>query len=180
MKRWQLVPLICCMLAAFGGVAEATGLVDNGKSPRNAEAANREQQLVEKIEGRSIAQLADSGPGRRGPRGPKGRRGPKGARGPQGATGATGPAGPQGAFGTVSSVKGPTVALAGFGPGAVGSSSAVCPAGTTMIGGGWQGGGISATVGYNAPGGPNTWSVIITNDEESSTSFNAVAMCATP
>jgi hypothetical protein len=62
--------------------------------------------------------------------------------------------------------------------GAVGSSSVNCPPGSRAIGGGWQGGGILATVGYNAPGS-GEWSVILTNNNElSSTSFNVVAMCA--
>lgn len=63
-------------------------------------------------------------------------------------------------------------------PGAVGTSVANCPAGTSVIGGGWQGGGILATIGYNA-GSVSAWSVIMTNNNEfNGTSFNAIAMCA--
>jgi hypothetical protein len=182
--KWKIAILTGCALLAFGGVAQATGLFSDSKDPA---AAQRQASLLEKLESRSagVGELADSG--QRGPRGPKGRRGPKGPQGPKGATGATGPkgatgaTGAAGAFATISTVKGPTVFLSGFGAGAVGSSSATCPVGTQVIGGGWQGGGISATVSYNAPTGvPNTWGVLMTNDEETGTSFNAVATCATP
>ncbi len=79
----------------------------------------------------------------------------------------------------ITTVRGPTVFLAPFPePGAVGSSSVNCPVGSKAIGGGWQGGGILATVGYNAPGA-GEWSVILTNNNDlSSTSFNAIAVCA--
>lgn len=188
MKR-QLVVILtgCALLLAFGGVAQATGLLGGSNTPEGSAASHRQRILLAKLEGLTVAELADSGS--RGPRGPKGRQGPKGARGPAGpqgpkgatgATGATGPAGPQGAFSSVTTVKGPTTLLGAFGSGAVGSSSAACPAGTTLIGGGWQGGGISATVSWDAPSAPNTWAVLMTNDDEVSTSFYAVAQCATP
>ena len=183
MKRYLAIAISTIVaLLAVGGVAQATGLLGGSNTPEGAAASGKEQLLLAKLEGTSVASLADSG--QRGARGPKGRRGPKGARGPagpKGATGAIGPAGPQGAFASISTVKGPTVFLTSLGAGAVGSSSATCPAGTTLIGGGWQGGGISATVAYDAPTGvANTWGVLMTNDDEVSTSFNAVAQCATP
>jgi hypothetical protein len=186
--RYRLIAVLAVLaLAAFGGVAHATDLLGGSNTPEGAEAAAKEQVLLAKLEGHDVAQLADSG--RRGPRGPKGRRGAAGARGPvgpQGPKGATGPAGPvgatgpAGAFASISTVKGPTTFLAAFGAGAVGISTATCPAGTTLIGGGWQGGGIAATVSWNGPSNANQWSVLMTNDDEVSTTFSAVAVCATP
>jgi len=181
--RWKIILLAGCAFIAFGGVAEATGMFSNSEDPA---AAQRQALLLQKLEGRSVGELADSGPARRGPKGPRGRRGPKGPKGekgaigPKGATGATGATGPAGAFATITKVNGPTAFLGAFGAGAVGSSVATCPAGTALISGGWQGGGISATVSFDAPSGTNAWGVLMTNDEEVSTSFFAIAMCATP
>jgi hypothetical protein len=79
-------------------------------------------------------------------------------------------------------VKGPTVFLTPFPEqGAVGTSTATCPPGSTNIGGGFGGGGILESVGPNAPNGANGWSVIMTNNNElNGISFYAIAVCATP
>jgi hypothetical protein len=188
--KWKIVVLAGCALVALGGVAKATGVVEGGKAPGETAALVKEQLLVERFESHASAGASTYSSTLRGPRGPKGRRGPKGPRGPQGAlgpkgatgvTGATGPAGPAGAFATITTVKGATTFLTGSGAGSVGSSSVTCPAGTSLISGGWQGGGLSETVAWNAPtGAANTWGVIMINDEETSTTFNSVALCATP
>lgn len=154
---------------ACAGAAQAAGLFD-GSNPESA-LLQREKALVKSMHASDGATASS--------RGKRGRKGPRGARGPKGVKGVPGPAGPAGSFSTITSVKGPTVFLAPFPqPGAVGSSSASCPPGSKAIGGGWQGGGILATVGYNAPGSGD-WSVIMTNNDElSSTSFNAIVLCA--
>jgi hypothetical protein len=111
------------------------------------------------------------------------RRGPRGLRGPQGAVGRQGPPGVFSAANVVQ-VPGPSVALCMFGAGtcAVGSSIATCPPGKVVIGGGWDGETnppLSATVGYNEPTSPTTWSVVMVNDDNTTTaSFHAVATCA--
>jgi hypothetical protein len=185
--RWKIVLLAGCALIALGGVAKATGIGGDGSgTPSGAAAAARVETLVAKIEGNS-SDLALSR-GARGPRGPKGSKGARGPAGPQGskggtgATGATGPAGPKGAFSSIITVKGPTAFIGPFesGAAAVGSSAAICPAGSTLISGGFQSNSILQTVGYDAPGPANGWGVIITNNDERTTSFNAVANCATP
>ena len=178
--RWRLVFMVGCALLALGGVAKATGVADSGPSVSTKEAAMAKvERLQAQIESRLAPDIAQSGRGRRGPKGRRGARGPQGAVGPKGATG---PAGAKGTFGSITSVKGPSVILGPFGTGtSVGIAEAICPAGTTLIGGGWQGGTIETTVSYTAPGGPNTWAVIATNLSELFTAnFNAVAMCATP
>jgi hypothetical protein len=181
--KWKVVILAGCALIAFGGVAKATGVIaGEGASPSQKEEERAKvERLTLKLQGSS--DLAQSR-GTRGPRGRRGPKGPQGAPGAKGATGATGPAGPTGpagTFGSVTEVKGPTTFLAGFGAGAVGISTATCPANTTLVGGGWRGGGISATVSWNGPTGeaPNQWGVLMTNDEEVGTSFSAFALCAT-
>lgn len=162
--KLKLIGAVIVGLVAVVGVANAAGAFE-GAQP---ESALRERQLL--LVNQMKSQPDGVAAARRGPRGV---RGPRGPQGPAGATG------PKGSFSTITSVKGPTVFLAPFPQlGAVGSSSVNCPPGSRAIGGGWQGGGILATVGYNAPGS-GEWSVILTNNNElSSTSFNVVAMCA--
>jgi hypothetical protein len=153
---------------ALIGIAQAAG---GGTSQQAVELAyeRQERRVVERLSGgpsEISARLA-----KRGPRGPRGHRG---AQGPPGPTGPQGPAG----FNSITTVKGPTVFLAPFPEnGAVGTSTASCPAGTRVISGGWQGLGILATVGYSAGAG-GIWSVIATNNDEfEGTSFNAFAVC---
>jgi hypothetical protein len=155
----RLLLVVGVAALAFAGVAQASGMFE-GSDPKE-ELLQRERTLVRTMHGPGHQAL-----GRRGPRGP---RGPRGFRGP---------AGPQGSFSAVTMVKGPTTVLAPFPEaGAVGVSSVNCPAGSRAVSGGWQGGGILATVGYNAPGS-GEWSVIMTNNNEfNSTSFNAIAIC---
>jgi hypothetical protein len=81
-------------------------------------------------------------------------------------------------------VAGPSASLCKFGGGtcAVGSSIATCPPGKVVIGGGWDGETnppLSATVGYDTPTSPQTWEVVMVNDDDTTTaSFHAVATCA--
>lgn len=159
---------------ACAGIAQAAGAFD--QSSPQALLEQRERVLMSHMEGAKTASISRV---RRGPRGPRGGRGPTGSQGPKGAPGAAGATGSPGSVSNVFTVQGPTVTLAPFPePGAVGSSSANCPAGTKRLSGGWQGGGILETVGYSAPGSGD-WSVIMTNNNESnSISFNAIALCA--
>jgi hypothetical protein len=63
----------------------------------------------------------------------------------------------------------------------VGSSVATCPAGSVVIGGGWTGESSpspDATVGYDFPLGNNRWQVVMTNNSMLTSSFHAVAICA--
>jgi hypothetical protein len=115
----------------------------------------------------------------------KGKEGPAGQQGPAGAAGAAGAAG---TFSTsnVTEVTGALASMCAYGGGScdVGNSVAVCPAGATVLSGGWIGGSIppiEATVGDNGPIGNGTeWEVIMANNTAYSTpSFTAYAICAT-
>jgi hypothetical protein len=110
-----------------------------------------------------------------------GKRGLPGTQGPQG------PAGQDGTPGVFTAndlavVDGPITTLcADGGPAScvVGSSIAQCPAGTTVVSGGYTGSLISGTVGDNQPLGPTAWEVIAINlDTTSTQTVQAVAVCA--
>ncbi len=112
-------------------------------------------------------------------------RGNTGPRGPQGQ------AGQAGGFSTtnVTQVSGPTVTLCASGGGScdVESSDATCPAGSVVLGGGWNWGStasppVEATVSLDSPAvaGSQDWEVLMVNNSSVSASFSAVATCATP
>jgi hypothetical protein len=113
--------------------------------------------------------------------------GPRGPRGPRGFPGPAGPAGAAGSFTTanLAQVAGGVVHLCPLGGGscAVGSSTATCPTGKAVLGGGWIGESadppVAATVAYNGPTGASSWGVLMVNDTSALTaSFHAVAVCA--
>lgn len=110
------------------------------------------------------------------------------ARPHAGRVGPQGPAGPAGAAGglnAVTTVTGTPVPYAAatdteFG---VGSAQVDCPAGTTLVGGGYynaDGTAFYVATVWDAPKGPNTWGVIVVNaDETAGDELVAVAQCAT-
>jgi hypothetical protein len=111
--------------------------------------------------------------GLRGISGPRGAAGPAGPTGPVGAVGA---AGAPGSFTTTNVVEETgtlvTMCPAGDGPCSTGGSSALCPAGAVVLGGGWSGPVVDASVGFNDPVGSGTaWDVVMTNDAAISQSF---------
>ena len=116
----------------------------------------------------------------RGKRGTRGPQGPGGAAGLPGATGAPGSFNPA----SVVTVQGPDVAMCVFGGGtcAVGDSVAVCPAGDTILGGGWSSvtsPPLDASVGFNQALGGDEWQVIMTNnDATQAPDMYAIAVCA--
>jgi hypothetical protein len=160
--------LVLLSVMALVGIAQAE---EGGTSQQTVKSAyeRQERKVIQRLDGEPAEVTAR-----------RAKRGPRGAKGPRGLQGATGPAGPQGpaGFNLITTVKGPTVFLAPFPEkGAVGTSTASCPAGTRVISGGWQGLGILATVGYSAGAG-GIWSVIATNNDEfEGMSFNAFAVC---
>jgi hypothetical protein len=114
-----------------------------------------------------------------------GAEGATGARGPAGQAGAPGAPGAPGTFSTsnVTTVTGPIVTMGVSGSGTeVQSSLAMCPAGSVVLGGGYNGGSnppTNATAGFDQPLGGIDYEVILVNHSTTQTpSFNSVAVCA--
>lgn len=110
----------------------------------------------------------------RGPRGFRGATGPQGPAGPQGPQGTQGPAG----LTRIVRTDGPTVSQGALGSGTeVQTSTATCPAGTFVTGGGFATGSIDDLVEY-AKSGPTQYSVIAVNEFNQPGSITAHAVCA--
>jgi hypothetical protein len=117
-------------------------------------------------------------------RGKRGFPGARGQPGPQGAQGAQGPPGLNGADfdrTKVNYVQGPDVLVVG---GTVGFAEALCPAGTTVIGGGWhQVFAPSGEIGNGSSKGsaPNAaktgWAASLHNPGPENVTFRAWAVC---
>lgn len=108
--------------------------------------------------------------GRRGPRGFNGQTGPVGP------VGQTGPAGPAGQ--TVRAVQSVDGTVASIDNDGTATSTATCPAGTVLTGGGMNTDDADATMFTSSPVG-NSWTVIMTDHSDSvSNVFYAIAMCA--
>lgn len=165
------------VIAAAGvviAVAVAVGAQADTPSPSRPLGTAALDARVERIESRFSDRSNGGATLSSVHRGPRGKRGP---RGPQGAAGPQGPAGPQGTFGVVTSVDGPGVTLCETAAScAVQGASAACPPGTTVVGGGWKGGGIETFIPWSAPVG-NAWNIIAVNYSGTPT-IRAVAMCA--
>ena len=99
-------------------------------------------------------------------------------RGPRGFQGAQGLPGPSG-IASVSTVDGPAGAYCAGGGGScsVASSLATCPAGSRVVGGGFDSSAIFSFVEF-AKAGATTYGVIVVNDGPSSGTITAQAICA--
>lgn len=165
--RFAVVGTIVAILAVVG-VANASSGGENPKEALEAKAKRIEEKL---LPGDRAAVSAR-----------RGKRGPRGPQGPRGATGPVGPAGPKGSFSAITSVLSPVTQLCTFSTGscAVGSAHAECPAGTTIVSGGWNGLTIDSVVPFSEKVG-NGWSVIAINwSEEFVGNLQAQAVCASP
>jgi hypothetical protein len=102
-------------------------------------------------------------------------RGQTGPPGQQGAQGATGPAG----IVSVTTVDGPEAPMCASGGGScqVALSTATCPGGSRVVGGGVDANTIEVFVSYERAG-PTTYSVIGEDDGPSSGTIKAQAICA--
>jgi hypothetical protein len=98
---------------------------------------------------------------------------PRGARGPAGDPGDAGIA-------TVGATAGPSGAMCAMGGGGcqVASSTATCPTGSVVVGGGWTSDAISVVVPVAARTGGTTYGVIGINYDPAGRSITAQAICA--
>lgn len=104
---------------------------------------------------------------------------PEGEQGPAGANGAPGPQGPAGVA-QVTAVDGNTVSMCANGGGGcqVQSSTATCPAGQVVTGGGWNSDSIDISTGYAKRTGTSQFSVIGINYATTTRTLTAQAICA--
>jgi hypothetical protein len=119
---------------------------------------------------------------------PRGRRGVPGDRGPAGATGAAGaagPAGPAGASGPggvtkVTTVDGPAVGMCPSGAGdcQTAVSTAICPSGSFVVGGGWQSSSNDTVVESARATTATSYLVIAINYAATTGTISAHAICA--
>jgi hypothetical protein len=100
-----------------------------------------------------------------------------GPAGPAGPAGAAGPQGPNGGLSAPANVDGNTAFQGAFGSGSeVASSTATCPAGSAVTGGGFKTGSIEDFVEY-AQAGTGTYTVIAVNEFSQAGSITAQAVC---
>ena len=103
--------------------------------------------------------------------------------GPAGPAGTAGVAGADGASFTsadIGTVEGSKVVLCTSGGGscAVGTSTAVCPAGSVVLGGGWSGNVVEGTPATSSSLAVNSYTVTFTNGSDVAGDFTAYAQCA--
>jgi len=100
-------------------------------------------------------------------------------RGPQGDPGDQGDPGPAG-IATVGSAGGPAGSMCPDGGGAcqVASSTATCPTGSVVVGGGWTSDSTTVAVPFAARTGGTTFGVIGINFDSAGRSITAQAICA--
>jgi hypothetical protein len=97
-------------------------------------------------------------------------------RGPRGPAGDPGPAG----IATVGAIDGPAAAMCAVGGGGcqVAGSTATCPTGSVVVGGGWKSDSVLLSVSFAARTGGTTYGVIGINDTGIAASITAQAICA--
>ncbi|MGW6985223.1 hypothetical protein ACWGE1_38170 [Streptomyces sp. NPDC054932] len=103
-----------------------------------------------------------------------GRPGPPGPQGPAGPTGPTGPAGPAGPASTFETVGDPMTLVRGE----EGTVFATCPAGSTLVSGGYLMSGTMQVLLTSRAATPNTWTVTVLNNSTTNATVAAVAQCA--
>jgi hypothetical protein len=113
-------------------------------------------------------------------KGKQGPAGPAGVSGVAGAAGAAGAAGTSFTTANVTTVEGAQITLCTFGTGTcdLGTSTAVCPTGSVVLGGGWLGDIVDGTPATSEPLTNNQWTVTFTNESTVVGGyFTAVAQC---
>jgi hypothetical protein len=167
-------------LLAGGGVATGARSLITGAEIKDGSITGRD------IKPGSLSPrlFAGSQRGARGPRGAQGTPGLQGVAGPSGPQGLPGPPGPAGQGQTVGTQynliqpNAQTITQT-VGPGAVQSTSAVCPPGYAVLGGGYQASGSrGARVFYNDSfGSRDTWAVGVDNSGPGRATIAVTAYC---
>ncbi len=132
---------------------------------------------VKLIPGPQGATGATGATGDKGDKGDTGATGATGATGPAGATGATGATGPTGTF-NAGDVSYPTSNTSSIASGAYGYASETCPAGDTIIGGGFSGGENEEVMQSNPDSTSNAWDVAVYNASSYTEYLTVYAICA--
>ena len=172
------------MKAILTGVAVAALIFAVGAPLASASTPNAKRHTKTSLKTKKKLQKLGAMSGTR--RGPRGARGPRGFTGDPGADGAQGAVGPQGAQGPaggftnagVQYINGPLASVQ-YSPALVGSSTAVCPSGTRVLGGGWDLGTVFLpiiAVSKPVPDGSG-WYVLAGSSYGNGT-IRAVAVCA--
>jgi hypothetical protein len=115
--------------------------------------------------------------GTQGPKGDKGDPGSQGAKGEKGDPGIQGVPGLPGVTGWVKVIQSPTT----IGPGLGNGSTATCPAGKKVVGGGYAYSptDVPVIVSWSAPSADTMWHVDVKNTGNQSIELQAYAICAT-
>lgn len=132
----------------------------------------------DKVHGKTVKRVGTISGTRRGPRGLRGLRGFTGPVGPAGAPGAPGPAGPAGGFTNtlVRYVAGPYVSV---NDGQAENLSVLCPAGTKVLGGGYEFGTVFVpNVAESRPAPDGSGWLVLVLSEYGNGSMRAIAVCA--
>jgi hypothetical protein len=160
-----VLSVIAVLLACTAGATAASSLI-TGKQIKDGSITGADVKSKSLTPGDFRGSL-------QGPAGPTGFTGPAGPTGPAGAPGAPGASG---ALSTTTAVKGPDVPAGPSGSGSnVQSSSADCPAGTVVTGGGWDTG-VRDFIATARPSG-NGYFVISVNTGTLSSHIQAYAIC---
>jgi hypothetical protein len=151
-----VLAVLAVVLAAAGGAAAQSAIT--GRQVKNASLTGAD------IKNRSITARDIR------------RRTLRALRGPQGPAGAPGAPGPAGALAATVEATGPTVPMGSLGSGTnVQASTAECPAGTVVTGGGWDGG-VRVFISQAKRSG-NGYFVIGVNTAAESVGLQAQAIC---
>jgi hypothetical protein len=154
----QRLPLVLSLTAIVVAVLGATSV---------GQAATKAARQTARAAGHTIGLGPAKAQPLRGPRGPRGKRGPRG------------PAGPAG-IAALTALDGPAVPQCAYGSGGceVASSTATCPAGTYVVGGGFQGSTPGDTIVYARRVSTSAYGVIAVNFWDTPATISAQAICA--
>lgn len=160
-----VIAVLALVLACSGGAFAASTLI-TGKQIKNSSITGAD------VKNKSLTPSDFKG----SVKGDDGARGPQGPAGPAGLPGAQGAQGAAGTLASTTVVKGPDVPSGASGSGTnVQASTATCPAGTVVTGGGWDTGVRDFIANANPSG--NGYFVIAVNTGSLTSHIQAYAVC---